>query len=81
MAPTTAFTTTAADADTIPGGTGDDGLLRRRLAVLLKVIQRDFGGQARPLALANLMADRYRWPRLRTLADLRTLKTRGLLDA
>lgn len=58
-----------------------DGLLQRRLEALLEVIRRDFDGEARPLALANVMADRYRWPRLRTLADVRTLKARGLLPA
>lgn len=58
----------------------EDGFLRRRLDVLLRVIRRDFDGEPRPLALASTMADRYRWPRLRTLADLRRLRSLGALD-
>lgn len=60
--------------------TVEDGLVRRRLDALLEVIRRDFDGDARPLALAATMAQRYRWPRLRTLADVRRLRELGLVE-
>lgn len=70
---------TASEAVEIPAV--EDGLLRRRLRALLQVIDRDFDGETRPLALASVMAQRYRWPRLRTLSDVRVLRDLGLLDS
>lgn len=58
----------------------DDGLLKRRLKVLKKVIDRELDGDSRALRVASLMAQRYRWPRLRTMSDVRKLKARGLLE-
>lgn len=59
----------------------EDGLKRRRLEVLLRIIRRDFDGETRPLKLAKFMADRYRWPWLRTLSDVRALRDQGLVRA
>lgn len=56
----------------------DDGLLRRRLRVLRDVVQRELDGQMRPFKLASIMAQRYRWPRLRTLADVWQMKVHGV---
>lgn len=56
----------------------DDGLLRRRLRVLRDVVQRELDGQMRPFKLASIMAERYRWPRLRTLADVWQMKVHGV---
>lgn len=56
----------------------DDGLLRRRVRVLRDVVERDLDGQLRPFKLASIMAQRYRWPRLRTLADVWQMKVHGV---
>lgn len=65
---------TASDDEASSAPVVEDGLLRRRLDALREVIERDFDGETRPLALASVMARRYRWPRLRTLADVRVLR-------
>lgn len=68
----------AADDDALPV---EDGLLRRRLSVLAEVIDRDFDGDPRPLRLASVMAAKYQWPRLRTLWDLRRLRSLGVIES